>query len=173
MNTATLAPAAFDNFGRCLPLAKTGMCEFHPPVGSFAPRVKWEWQGSKILPSYNQIMMTPMVGDVDGDCMPDVVFSTFAGGNYNANRSHDGAGILFVIAQVPTIRVESEKVLRDDGCQLLSFGSIEGPAGDRVDIHENAERRLRLRSVHTECEAVGFDDCTDYSLCIKGRMASC
>jgi len=30
-------------------------------------------------------MMTPVVADLDGDCMPDIVFSTFAGGNYTSD----------------------------------------------------------------------------------------
>ena len=90
------------SIGRCLPLAKTGMCEFHPPVGSFAPRVKWEWQGGNILAAYNQIMMTPMVGDIDGDCMPDVVFATFAAGNYGGDGvlravRGDGKGELWTV----------------------------------------------------------------------------
>ncbi len=91
-----------ESIGRCLPLAMTKMCEYHPPVGQFAPKVKWEWQGSQTLPTYNQIMMTPMVADLDGDCMPDVVFSTFAGGNYGADGviravRGDGAGELWTV----------------------------------------------------------------------------
>jgi hypothetical protein len=30
-------------------------------------------------------MMTPVVADLDGDCMPDIVFATFAAGNYTAD----------------------------------------------------------------------------------------
>jgi hypothetical protein len=73
------------SLGKCLPAAQTIVCEFKPPVGQFSPQVKWEWQSSTVLPSYNQIMMTPVVADIDGDCMPDVVFATFAGGNYSTS----------------------------------------------------------------------------------------
>lgn len=73
------------SLGKCLPTAKTIACEFKPPVGQFAPTIKWEWQSSPVLPASNQIMMTPMVADLDGDCMPDVVFATFEGSNYSSS----------------------------------------------------------------------------------------
>lgn len=73
------------SIGKCLPLTTTGTCEYRPPTGQFSPKVKWAWSGSSSLPTYNQIMMTPVVADLDGDCMPDIVFSTFAGANYGAD----------------------------------------------------------------------------------------
>lgn len=73
------------SIGKCLPLATTGICEYRPPTGQFTPKVKWAWSGSTTLPTYNQIMMTPVVADLDGDCMPDIVFATFAGGAYNTD----------------------------------------------------------------------------------------
>jgi len=43
-------------------LNQTGaVCDFHPPVGSFSPQVEWQWSGSPILPSSNQVIMTPAV----------------------------------------------------------------------------------------------------------------
>jgi hypothetical protein len=66
-------------------LVQTVACEYRPPVAQFSPVVKWEWQGSATLPTHNQVMMTPVVGDIDGDCIPDVVFSTFVGSTYSAD----------------------------------------------------------------------------------------
>lgn len=74
-----------NSIGKCLPLATTGTCEYRPPTGQFTPKVKWAWSGSTVAPTYNQIMMTPVVADLDGDCMPDIVFSTFAGSNYSTD----------------------------------------------------------------------------------------
>ena len=66
------------SIAKCLPLQTTAACEYQPPVGQFSPKVKWEWMGSAAnLPNYNQVMMTPVVADLDGDCMPDIVFSSF------------------------------------------------------------------------------------------------
>ena len=76
--------------GRCVPGATK--CEYRPPVGVFGPKVKWEWTGSSAEPTYNQVMMAPMVanlsddnadGKIDRDDVPDVVFITFAGSNYH------------------------------------------------------------------------------------------
>jgi hypothetical protein len=95
--------------GRCLPLAHTVQCEYRPPVGSFSPKVKWEWQGGTVLPGYDQVMMTPMVADLDGNCMPDIVFTTFAGSNYGSDGvlravRGDGGGDLFNVTD-PGLRL--------------------------------------------------------------------
>ncbi|MDC0708120.1 choice-of-anchor A family protein [Stigmatella sp. ncwal1] len=61
-------------------------CEVIPPfTGNFDPELEWAWSGSPILPSHNQVMMTPVVVEVNGDGIPDVVFNTFAGGQYTDN----------------------------------------------------------------------------------------
>src|SRR6218665_909460 len=61
-------------------------CEVRPPfTGNFEPELQWEWTGGAVLPEYKQVMMTPAVVDVNGDGTPDIVFSTFAGGNYIAD----------------------------------------------------------------------------------------
>ncbi|WNG40330.1 hemolysin [Archangium violaceum] len=63
-----------------------GRCEVKPPfTPSFEPELEWEWTGSTVLPTHNQVMMTPAVVDVSGDGVPDVIFNTFAGGAYSAD----------------------------------------------------------------------------------------
>ena len=90
--------------GRCIPGAKK--CEYKPPVGVFSPKVKWEWQGSKEQPLYNQVMMAPMVanitddnkdGKIDRNDVPDIVFHTYKGSAYTTDGvmrviSGDGKG---------------------------------------------------------------------------------
>lgn len=114
--------------GACLPLPESGACEYRPPVGAFSPVVKWEWQGSTVLPGWNQIMMTPMVADLDGDCMPDVVFSTFSGANYTTNGvlravRGDGSGELWSVTD-PELRVHP-------GAQL-ALADVDGDG--RVEV---------------------------------------
>ncbi|WNG38144.1 HYR domain-containing protein [Archangium violaceum] len=59
-------------------------CEVKPPItGSFAPKLQWEWTGSPILPAHKQVMMQPVVVDVNRDGTPDIVFSSFDGDYYN------------------------------------------------------------------------------------------
>jgi hypothetical protein len=74
---------------RCVPGASK--CIYQPPVGSFSPKVEWQWTGGKAAPSHSQVMMAPMVanltddngdGKIDRDDVPDIVFNTFAAGDY-------------------------------------------------------------------------------------------
>lgn len=61
-------------------------CDVVPPfTPNFDPVLEWQWTGSTTLPSHNQVMMTPIVIDVNEDGTPDVLFNTFAGSNYNTN----------------------------------------------------------------------------------------
>lgn len=78
---------------RCLPRpTNTEACEWRPPTARFEPRLKWAWTGDRdVFPMHNQVMMQPVVanltddnrdGRIDRNDIPDVVFSTFMGGNY-------------------------------------------------------------------------------------------
>jgi hypothetical protein len=56
-------------------------CTWHPPKGTFAPRVAWEWTDSKTLPQYADVLMTPVVVPLQRDVpdefeAPAVVFNT-------------------------------------------------------------------------------------------------
>jgi hypothetical protein len=72
-------------------------CMFEPDPGSFEPTVEWQWAASTGAPGYDDVMMTPVVGDVDGDGMPEVVLTSYAGNNYSTTGalvilSGDGSG---------------------------------------------------------------------------------
>ncbi|SEU28813.1 choice-of-anchor A family protein [Stigmatella erecta] len=61
-------------------------CEVIPPfTGNFDPELEWAWSGSLLMPSHDQVMMTPVVVEVNGDGIPDVVFNTFSGAEYTKN----------------------------------------------------------------------------------------
>ena len=69
-------------------------CEYVPPAASFAPQLKYSW-GMEITPPYaTDVMMSPIVIQLDDDdCngvvderdIPEIVFSTFSSGQYEAN----------------------------------------------------------------------------------------
>ncbi len=62
---------------KCFP-QPTGVnqCVVLPPVPAFQPVVKWQWTESTIKPQYNQIINMPVVIDLDGNKIPDVVIVT-------------------------------------------------------------------------------------------------
>lgn len=68
-------------------------CRVDPATGGFNPQVEWQWTDNASYPGYNQIMSTPVVGvlddddgdgDVDGEDIPDVVFTAFTGSAYSS-----------------------------------------------------------------------------------------
>lgn len=69
-------------------------CEYKPPVGTFNPVEKWHWQGVKAYPTFNKVMMTPVVariadtngdGVIDDKDVPAVIFSAFESNNCGVN----------------------------------------------------------------------------------------
>ncbi|CAD7774595.1 Repeat domain in Vibrio, Colwellia, Bradyrhizobium and Shewanella [Candidatus Methanoperedenaceae archaeon GB37] len=74
------------------------------------PELEWTWNSTTVEPSYNQVMMAPVVADLNDDGIPDVIFSTYKGGNYVNDGilraiSGDGSGELFSVTD-PRYRVK-------------------------------------------------------------------
>jgi hypothetical protein len=66
-------------------------CEYVPPTTKFDPVVKYAWGGNVTPPYASDVMMAPIVtqlddddcdGKITGEDIPDIVFSTFANGAY-------------------------------------------------------------------------------------------
>lgn len=71
--------------GRCLPLADAEEeCVYRPPIEEFSPEVEWSWPGYSLNPAYRQVLSTPLVGEVDGDGLPEVVVLAFSGGDIHS-----------------------------------------------------------------------------------------
>ncbi len=93
-----------------------------PFVGNFEPEVQWAWTGSPTLAEHKQVMMTPSVVDVNGDGVPDVVFSTYAGGNYTTD------GVLRAISgnDGHELWAVSDPALRVKAAASIAAGDIDG-----------------------------------------------
>ncbi len=64
--------------GKCLP-QPTGQnqCVIQPPTPTFAPVVKWSWTDSATARTgYNQIINMPVIVDLDGNRIPEVIVVT-------------------------------------------------------------------------------------------------
>jgi hypothetical protein len=49
------------------------------------PELEWTWNSTTVEPDYDQVMMAPVVADLNDDTIPDVIFSTFKGNNYTSD----------------------------------------------------------------------------------------
>lgn len=78
------------------------------------PKLKFEWDYSKSFePSYSQVMSTPVVGDLDGDGVPEIVFTTFKG------RAWSSPGYIRVINGA-----DGHEEWTADKPELMAYGAI-------------------------------------------------
>lgn len=88
-------------------------CLAEPMVGTFTPNIEWQWSVNDVHIGYDNIMSSPAIanlnddnedGVTNADDVPDVVFSTFAGGSYSsagaltAIQGNDGAMLWSVMS---------------------------------------------------------------------------
>ena len=115
--------------GRCLP-DTAGECIFRPDDDSFDPVVEMAWEGGpeSPMPQHDQVMMAPSVVDITGDGIPEIVFSTFQGSNYNADsilRAVNGRTYEAVFdLEDPASRVS--------GASSVAIGDIDGDGRNEI-----------------------------------------
>jgi hypothetical protein len=115
-------------------------CEYHPPIGKFEPILKYAWGSPTATNNADSVMMTPIVVQLDDDnCdgvvderdIPEIVFSTFSSGQYQAD------GTLHAISIVDKKVVEKWKVAPAAADALwpgahLAAGNIDGKPGNEI-----------------------------------------
>ncbi len=99
-------------------------CSAQPPPGGIAPRIEWAWRSSSTMPSSVNVVSNPVVIDLDGDGMPEVVFPTTSG----TAGSHTFPGVLRAVrgntgAEVFTI---DDPSLALSATSSLAAGDIDG-----------------------------------------------
>lgn len=82
--------------GRCLPNPRPPLCEVRPEFDRVALEIEWHWAGVMVGSTlYANVITAPIVGDVSGDGIPDVVVPAYAGsslGNTVMVAIHGGTG---------------------------------------------------------------------------------
>lgn len=70
--------------GRCLPNPRPPLCEVRPEFDRVALEVEWHWAGVTVGSKlYSNVIISPTVGDVSGDGIPDVVVPAYTGSDLN------------------------------------------------------------------------------------------
>lgn len=98
-------------------------CEVRPPFEPhFEPEVEWAWTTTPLVPTHTNVESTPVVVDVSGDGVPDVVFNSFETWNFKTN------GVLRAIsgADGSDLWAVTDPALRTRGAASVAAGDIDG-----------------------------------------------
>jgi hypothetical protein len=108
--------------GRCLPQFDPVTCEVRVEPEPFEVTLEWSWPGDDIiLPEYDQPISAPVVVDLDGDRIPEVVFSATLRGEWRdavlrAIRGDTGEDVWVV----------QNELYRLNGRASIAAGDIDG-----------------------------------------------
>ncbi|MEZ4307475.1 MAG: VCBS repeat-containing protein [Polyangiaceae bacterium] len=110
-------------------------CQLDPPLAAFSPVVKYAWGGQVVSPFSTDVMMSPIVIELDDDdCdgkvterdIPEILFSTFSGGAYK------NTGVLHAISVVNGAVVEKWTAPGIHPTKHIAAGNIDGLPGVEV-----------------------------------------
>ncbi|OMH35344.1 putative Ig domain-containing protein [Motiliproteus sp. MSK22-1] len=120
-----------------------------PQPGVLDPVLKWHWSGSSIKPTFNQVMSSPVVaqlnddngdGEINTDDIPDVIFTSFENGRYSyegvlrAVSGADGRDIWTVAPPSTAYTTPAVGDIDDDGVVEIIVG---GPSNKDLYVYEN------------------------------------
>ncbi len=126
-------------------------CEYKPPVGQFTPEQKFSW--GVVGDSSHNVMMAPIVTQLDDDnCdgsvsardVPDIVFFTFTGGDYN--NTGNTSATLRAISIVNGVLEEkwSTATAGDHPGRSIAAGDlVPAPGNEIVVCTRNADEAVR------------------------------
>ncbi|MCH9685805.1 MAG: hypothetical protein K0V04_30510, partial [Deltaproteobacteria bacterium] len=110
---------------QCLPQPQPNACEFVPSFVDVDPLLQWSWEE-------DEIETIPVVGDIDGDGLPEVIFSTRSATDPN------GASLVFfgeIVVLDGTTGLEQFRVQQDPNAG--SFGSYSRTTPGIADVDGN------------------------------------
>ncbi len=108
-------------------------CRAVPPVGLFTPAIERRWTTSPTQPASTNVAATPLVADLDGDGVADIIFVTFTGaaatssGRLRALSGRDGHEMFTITNSAYAL----------SGWANLAIGDIDGDSRPEiVAVHE-------------------------------------
>jgi hypothetical protein len=134
------------------PLTCLEACQYKPVGTTFTPELKFAWGGEIVAPYSTDVMMAPIVLELDDDdCdgkvtakdIPEIIFSTFSSGNYS------GPGVLHAISIVGGKIVEKWSVSGAHPTKQLAGGNIDGQPGNEI-VHCNEGFDAGVRAVRAD-----------------------
>jgi beta propeller repeat protein len=86
--------------------------------GCISAELEWTWNSTTVEPDYDQVMMAPVAADLNGDNIPDVIFSTFdtnwqAGGILRAISGNNGSELFSVTSPNYRVHAGAEPAVAD------------------------------------------------------------
>jgi hypothetical protein len=140
------------------PITCLAKCEYKPPVGQLSPVVKYAWGNPAAANTHDSVMMAPVVVQLDDDTcdgvvderdIPEIVFLSFASGNYN------GDGTLHAISIINGAVVE--KWAANAGTtspnhpgRSIAAGNIDGVPGNEIVVCTTDGRARAYTAAGTE-----------------------
>ncbi len=124
--------------GRCLPQFEPVACELPPVFGAFEATVEWSVTDAMEVPDCMQAIVMPLVVDLDGDEVPEVVLNTACDSDWQqgvlrAFRGADGTPLWTV----------SDPSLRINGRSTPAAGDLDGDGSPEiVALAAVGDRRL-------------------------------
>jgi hypothetical protein len=119
-------------------------CEYRPPIGVFTPELKYAW-GEPDDPTHN-VMMAPIVVQLDDDdCdglvterdIPEIVFFTFDGGDYNnASGTSSTLHAISIVngSVVEKFAVKTNGVSADSPGRSIAGGDIDADGDNEIVV---------------------------------------
>lgn len=138
------------------PVCAPNLPEDFKPMEAF----RWDWANST-SPDFNQVMSAPMVGDIDGDGKPEIVFNSF-----NRNGNYRSAGVLRVLSGT-------------DGREVFSLSDLDiAPRGDThtllVDIDGDGKSEIfYVRHQEKELISLNFNGTLRWRISLLHPVDDC
>jgi hypothetical protein len=116
-------------------------CEYRPPISAFDPQLKFSW--GDVNSTNHDVMMAPVVtqldddncdGNIDERDIPDIVFFTFAGSDYNNNGGSSATLRAISIVDGQVVNKWNRVTATDSPGRSIASGDIHPSPGNEIVV---------------------------------------